>query len=391
MDGFGWPFVMALQIGPSVVSFIILLLACLLAPRIKNKASFIVLVILFSFWGMVWESSYGLFLIAGLLLAIYSIWKLGKGMEEWVKWTILALFLSIPFALLQGGTISEMFRKMVFGLGSSALAIPGEPGSLGGFALRWPPAVISKHLGSLEIFSPPELFVAILELGPVVLLTPWITLWAWKRYRQGDWMLGAAVISAWVGFILPIFFSYEYDRDIVRSEHGLWIGAVLIIMTIEQASSQPKIFTKLLRWNTLIIRWLLSLVRLVHSVHYLTNFCWTLMSPECVGSLSESEVFDSLPWRATMLTGRLTRVVYGNMSYNKGHSLEWEALRADPTVERFLEKGFRYVYIDGSWWKSLSEAARASLSAPCVQVVTEQVDGGRGDFRRLVDLGQCEK
>lgn len=402
MDGFGWPLVMALQIGPSVVSFIILLLACLLAPRMKNWVSLLVLVIIFSFWAMVWESSYGLFLIAGLLLAINSIWRQGKKMEEWVKWTILALFFSIPFALLQGGATSEIFRKMVFGPGSSVLAIPGEPASLGGFALRWPPAIVSKHLGSLEIFSPPELFVAILELGPVLLFTPWITRWAWRRYRQGDWMLGTAVISAWLGFILPIFFSYEYDRDIVRfTEHGLWIWSmILIIMTIEQASSQSKIFTSLACGGLGLMliggfvvagselsaasQTVLSEQGISYLDSYVARDVWDQLPPE-------SEVFDSIPWRATMITGRLTRVVYGNMSYNYGRSLEWEALRGDPTVERFLEKGFRYVYIDGSWWKSLSEVARASLSAPCVQVVTEQVDGERGDFRRLVDLGQCGK
>lgn len=402
MDGFGWPLVMALQIGPSVVSFIILLLACLLAPRMKNWVSLLVLVIIFSFWAMVWESSYGLFLIAGLLLAINSIWRQGKKMEEWVKWTILALFFSIPFALFQGGATSEIFRKMVFGPGSSVLAIPGEPASLGGFALRWPPAIVSKHLGSLEIFSPPELFVAILELGPVLLFTPWITRWAWRRYRQGDWMLGTAVISAWLGFILPIFFSYEYDRDIVRfTEHGLWIWSmILIIMTIEQASSQSKIFTSLACGGLALMliggfvvagselsaasQTVLSEQGISYLDSYVARDVWDQLPPE-------SEVFDSIPWRATMITGRLTRVVYGNMSYNYGRSLEWEALRGDPTVERFLEKGFRYVYIDGSWWKSLSEVARASLSAPCVQVVTEQVDGERGDFRRLVDLGQCGK
>ena len=401
MDGFGWPLVMALQIGPSVVSFIILLLACLLAPRMRSRASFLILTILFSFWAMVWEASYGLFLIAGLPLAIISGWRQGRGTEEWVKWTILALFLSIPFALLQGGTISEMFRKMVLGLGSSAAAIPGEPASLGGFALRWPPAVISKHLGSLEIFSPPELLVAILELGPVVLFTPWITRWVWKRYRQGDWILGVAVLSAWLGFILPIIFSYEYDRDIVRfTEHGLWIWSlVLIIMTIEQASGQTKVFTKLASGGLVLMllggfvvagselsaasQLVLSEQGISYLDSYVARDVWDRLPPEI-------EVFDSLPWRATMITGRLTRVVQGNMSYNYGRSVEWEALRADPSVERFLANGFRYVYIDENWWNDLSDAARASLSAPCVQVVTEHVDGERGDFRRLVNLDHCE-
>jgi len=401
MDSFGWPLVMAIHIGPSVFSFIVLLLVWMVAPRMKGKAAAVVLMILFSFWAIVWESSYGLFLIAGLLMAIITIWKQGRATEEWVKWTIVALLVSVPFAILQGGTITEALRKIIFGLGNAASAASSEPASLGGFALRWPPAIYSKHLGSLEIFSLRELFVAILELGPVVLFTPWITWWTWKRFRLGDWMLGAAVVSAWLGFALPIFFSYEYDRDIVRfTEHGLWIWSlVLIIMAIEQASAQVKVFTRLAFGGLALMllggfvvtgselsaasQSVLSEQGISYLDSYVAREVWDQLPPD-------SEVFDSYPWRATMITGRLTRVVQGNMSYNYGSSPEWEALRADPSVERFLDNGFRYVYIDENWWKGLSEAARASLSAPCVQVVTEHVDSERGNFRRLVNLDQCE-
>ena len=401
MDSFGWPFVMALHIGPSVFSFIILLLAWMLAPRMKGKAAAVVLMILFSFWAIVWESSYGLFLIAGLLMAVFTLWNQSRGMEKWVRWTIIALLLSIPFAVFQGGTITEAIRKIVFGLGNAASAASSEPASLGGFSVRWPPAIYSKHLGSLEIFSLRELFVAILELGPVVLFIPWITWWAWKRYRQGEWMLGTAVSSSWLGFLFPIFFSYEYDRDIVRfTEHALWIWSlILVIMTFDSISKQNRVFKFLAIGGIALMIFggveiagselsaasqsMLSEEEIIDLDSAIVKEVWDRLPPG-------SEVFDPFPWRATMITGRLTRVVQGNMSYNYGHSQEWEALRANPSVERFLANGFRYVYIDENWWKELSEAARASLRAPCVQVVTEHVGSERGNFRRLVNLDQCE-
>jgi hypothetical protein len=398
MGSFGWPFVMALQIGPSVFSFIILLLAWMLAPRMKGKAAAVVIMILFSFWAMVWESSYGLFLIAGLLMAVITLLNQGRGMEKWVRWTIIALLLSIPFAIFQGGTITETIRKIGVGLGNVASS---EQASLGGFSVRWPPAIYSKHLGSLEIFSLRELFVAILELGPVVLFIPWITWWAWKRYRQGEWMLGTAVSSAWLGFLFPIFFSYEYDRDIVRfTEHALWIWSlILVVMIFDPISTQKKVFKFLAIGGIALMIFggvevagselsaasqsMLSEKEIIDLDSAIVKEVWDRLPPG-------SEVFDPFPWRATMISGRLTRVVQGNMSYNYGRSQEWESLRANPSVERFLANGFRYVYIDENWWNSLSEAARASLSAPCVQVVTEHVDSERGKLRRLVNLDQCE-
>jgi len=401
MGSFGWPFVMALQIGPSVFSFIILLLVWMLAPRMKGKAAAAVLMILFSFWAIVWESSYGLFLIAGLIMTVITLWNQSRGTEKWVRWTIIALLLSIPFAIFQGGTITETIRKIGFGLGNAASAAPSEPASLGGFSVRWPPAIYSKHLGSLEIFSLRELFVAILELGPVVLFIPWITCWAWKRFRRGEWMLGTAVFSAWLGFLFPIFFSYEYDRDIVRfTEHALWIWSlILVIMTFDSISTQNRVFKFLAVGGIALMIFggvevagselsaasqsMLSEEEIIDLDSAIVKEVWDKLPPG-------SEVFDPFPWRATMITGRLTRVVQGNMSYNYGHSLEWDALRANPSVERFLTNGFSYVYIDENWWNDLSDAGRASLSAPCVQVVTEHVDGERGDFRRLVNLDQCE-
>ena len=400
MGGFGWPLVMALHIGPGVFSFIIILLVWMLAPRMKVKGAIVVLMILFSLWAIVWESSYGLFLIAGLLMAIITLWTQRRSTEQWVRWTIIALLLSIPFAVLQGGTITEAIRKIVFGLGSTASAVSSEPASLGGFSLRWPPAVYSKHLGSMEIFSLRELFVAIIELGPVVLLLPWITWWSWKRYRLGDWILGTAVMSAWLGFLLPIFFSYEYDRDIVRfTEHALWIWSlILVIMIFDVISSQNRV----LKFLSISGIALMIFGGLEITGPLLSAASQSMLSEEGIIALDsamakdvwdrlppESEVFDAFPWRATMISGRLTRVVRGNMSYDYGRSKEWESLRQDPSVERLLDNGFSYVYIDENWWNGLSDASRTSLSAPCVQVVTEYVDSERGGFRRLINLDKC--
>ena len=110
---------------------------------------------------------------------------------------------------------------------------------------------------------------------------------------------------------------------------------------------------------------------------------WDLLPPG-------SEVFDAHTWRATTITGRLTRVVMGNMSYDYAHSPEWEQLKTEPSIEDFVSNGFRYVYIDELWWQSLSSAAHQALSDPCVQVVSEHHYAEQGQFRRLIDLERCK-
>jgi hypothetical protein len=399
MNGIGWPLVMAIHAGPSTLSFAILLLAWLVAPRMKGPSATLVLLILFSFWALVWESSYGLFLIAGLAAAAYWGWKRRWAGPPEVRWIALALVLSVPFALLQGGTITEMARNLLLDAGSATQAAQ-ESGSLAGFSFRWPPAVYSGHLSALSLFSPYQLLVAIFELGPVVLLAPWITWWAWQRFREGDWMLGATTLSAWVGFALPVFFSYEYDRDIVRfTKHGLMIWTLLLGFMLWDSSAR---WLRAMRIPSGITLALMAFGGLAITGTELTAASQSVLTEEGISALDSrvagqvwdrlrpgGEIFDPQTWRATMVTGRLTRVVASAMSFDYEHSTEWEMLRAGPSVETMLESGYQYVYIDEAWWAEIPEASRASLSSGCVQVISEHTDGSLNAFRRILDLDPC--
>jgi hypothetical protein len=400
MDGFGWPFTMNIHIGPSTLSAIILLLAWMLAPRMARKATWILLVILFSFWALIWESSYGVFLLGGLLAALFWMVKERGKVESWIKWTTLALIVSIPLAVGQGGTITELVREIILGLGQKSPISPAEGVSVGGFALRWPLAIYSKHLGALEIFSWRELLVAVLEFGPVIYFTPWITRWGWKRLQSGDWMTFLVVLSAWVGLLFPIALSFEYDRDIVRfTEYSRWVWIILLtIMLLEPASMGRRWFRAtgiaslaLMMFGGVVITGsLLSAATQTVLTEPEVNGLDAQVAEDTWDSLAQSSlIFDSQGWRGTMLTGRLTRVVEGNMSYNYSRSPNWEAIRANPSLQELLKQGYRYVYIDESWWNSISAEARNSLSSECIQVITEHSDTKSGEFRRLIDIEGC--
>lgn len=398
MSGIGTPLVLSINVGPSTFSFSLFLLVWMLAPRLKRPAGFLILTILFSMWGLSWEASYGLFVLAGLIGGVYWLLKRKDVSISWVKWMLAALLLSVPIVMLQGGTITEIAREMWIGLGS----IGSDSGiSSGGFSLRTPPAVYSSHFGALEILSPVELFVAILELGTIALFAPLLTWWAWKRFRQGDWMLGLAVLAAWFGVLLPIFFSYEYDRDIARfTRYGTLVWTlVLAVMLFDSLEKRQRYLSGLIMAGIALA----VFGGMVLAGTGLSAASQVVLTEEGITGLDAfmtekvwdriprgSEVFDPYTWRATMVTGRLTHVVEGNMSFDYELSPTWEALRANPTTEDLLANGFSYVYVDEGWWNAMPEASRESLSAACVSVIADQEDPETGQFRRLIDLGKCE-
>jgi hypothetical protein len=400
MNGIGWPLVMAINAGPSTMSLVVLLMAWMLIPRMQRSSAWPLLAILFSLWALVWESSYALFVAAAVVPSLYWVWKNRRTRHDRIKWVGLAVLVSVPVALLQGGSITEVVRKLVSDGGSAAPVLAEGVTSVGGFTLRWPPAIYSGHLGALSIFSPLQLLVAILELGPVVLFAPWITWWAWKRFKQGDWVMGTMVLSAWLGVVLPIFFSYEYDRDIVRfTKHGLLVWTIVLVIMLWDQSPR---WTYAIRYPAIVGLVLMVLGGFVVAGTELTAASQAVLTEEGINGLDswvardawdhlapKSEVFDPHTWRAVAITGRLTRVVEGNMSYDYGHSVEWEKLRENPSVDQLLDDGFQYVYIDEAWWKGLSDASRASLSEACVWTVSEHHYSELNQFRRLIDLEYC--
>ncbi len=395
MNGIGWPVVMGMHAGPSAFSLVIILLLWLLAPRPKRASAWLIMAVLGAHLALTWESSYGVLIIASLCMGLVALWKKPMSKDEALRGFILAMIISLPIALLQGGTLTE-FARDSFSRGIPTLI--GQGAVEEGFSLRLPPAIYSGHLGALSLTSSADLLVALFELGPVVLFAPWITFWAWKRWRRGDWFCLLVVASAWVGVLLPIFFSYEHDRDIVRfTKHGLLIWTiVLTLMVWDVAEVRQRVWRSwailalmLSIFGGLVIAGLeLSAAsQVVLTEPGITDLDARIASQVWDGIPSDALVFDPHTWRAAMLTGRPTRVVTSNKSFDYNYSKEWLRLRDTPSPEAMLQSGFRYIYLDKTWWDELSQESKIALSDPCVKVIAEQHSDE--DFRRLLDLKNC--
>jgi hypothetical protein len=396
LNGLNPPLILA-HGGPSILSLILLLLLWLLIPRTTHRFAWIPLTLLISFWGLTWETSYGLFLFGYAVLWLIDRFRKGEPGDSGITALLPAVALSIPIVLFQGGTITEFGEKIFFTLAGLNPG-SGTPGGDIGFTLRWPPGIASAHLGTLEIFKPREFAIALLEIGPIILFTPWIYAWSRARKRQDDWFPSLLALSAGFGFLLPIFIAYTADQDISRlTQHALIVWTLILVISLwseapswnESVRTAAVVGLGLMVFGGVVVTGiqLTAAARPVLTFGFtgedarIARNHWDKLSPE-------SEIFDPKVWRATALTGLLTRAASENDT--KTPLPAWQALKVSPTVPAMLANGFRYVYVDEKWWTEIPEAGQESLSAPCVQVLSEFWDGDQEGFRRLLDLNECQ-
>ncbi len=411
LNGILQPYVMAHQ-GPTTFTVLILLLLWLLLPRMTGRLSIVCAAIVLAMWALVWESSYALFAI-GLVgfTALHYVRKRDLGLPYFPA-ALVALVISVPVVLLQGGTFTEMARQTlesVSSVGSYAVAglgaawLPAMPaavseagGSFLGFTLRWPLAIVSSHLGPLRIFSPVELLVAIFELGPVVLFAPLLTLWAWRRAQAGEWLLGALSVAAWAGLLLPILFEYQADRDISRlTSQALLIWALMLVFAVADQANRWRAGLRTAGIAALVLPCLGGLF--VAGIQFTAASSTQLgdgfdkldaeFAAQIWGSLpKDSKVFGP-PGATTILTGQLSGQLLGE---TLEHS-EWAILEDSPTLDTLTLYEYDYLYIDSRWWQTQPESVRADngLESACVVTLTEVWDNSRVNYRKLLDLSAC--
>ena len=110
---------------------------------------------------------------------------------------------------------------------------------------------------------------------------------------------------------------------------------------------------------------------------------WNKLAP---GAL----VMDRVPYRAVTLFGRMTRSSPTSGPVDFSTYPEWKALIKDPDPVAVAAAGFRYIYLDDSWWEELDSVQRDALDQACVQIVQEMGDPSSTDWRRLLDVSRCE-
>ena len=387
------PFVLGVFTGPKSLALIALFLFLLLFPRKTDWRSVVVLAGVFSVWALAAEAEFVLIAL-GLITMALLVRAQGPG-RPWGKEVRPALGSLLPAVLLslvQGGTITEVARSLAVRLGGPGAA----PVEAGLFALRFPLAIVSSHLGELRLDRVGQLLVGLFEIGPILLAAP-IALWAAGRWlRRGRYELVAVVLSGVFGLGIPLFLRYSVERDITRLsgsallDWGLLSVPVLWFLWPRLRAGWMK--TGIVIWaattgfaGVVVLGPLLTAMsRPVFSNDIavvdaaMTRRFWDELDPSAL-------ILDSRSWRAVVVTGRLTRSALDVTTDMPA----WRALVESPLSSRVAQQGFTYVYVDKRWWQAMGEEARASYAQSCAVLLGEETDNSDNGFRRLYDVRQC--
>lgn len=382
-----------MQSGSYAVHMTIIILLWLLVGRSTTKWTTLLYAVILASWALAWESSY-LLIIAGTGVLIIFEWIKTKKLKLDHPF-ILGAILSGVISIFQGGALSEVLQKLLYSAGATSVQGYSEyPVSIG---LIWPPVISNSRLGNLAVTSPVQLIVGLLELGPIIFLSIYITKLAWKRYLAGELFSGVLIISCWIGFLIPMFFSLWVGSNIVKfSEHALMIWTLMVMFWIWENRGKFSSFTSGFA--------AISLVLMVFGGIVNTGITFASARTEILSDFingmdaniakstwndlpKDALVFDPEGWRATALTGRLTIASPGGLH---ARTDEWTELYNTGVPTDFVHAGFNYVYMDKNWWKLMSLDRRVEFSAPCVIEVATSYQNDPNDFRKLLDVQNCK-
>ncbi len=310
--------------------------------------------------------------------------------EELLAWVAI-LGGSAALSLVQGGYITETFNALLARLSGHVASV----NNLYGFSLRWPPAILNSHLGELTPFNLRQLLVLLLELGPVLLLAPLATRWAWKAARMGRTWQASLGLAAWLSLIFTLFIEYGVDRSSNRfTGTTLWIWLVLAYPALAVSYRALRPFWKsaaVAGYAATVLGGLVIFAIQITSApapvptyfigpldQVFTRAYWNALEPG-------AQVMDNIPERAVTVFGRAATTnseIYISLP-------EWGPLVSSPDPYRIQAKGFSYVYVARNYWDQLSPQDRLKMESPCVKLVHVETDAA-GDFRRLLDVRGCQ-
>lgn len=394
--GINQPYVMAYT-GISGSAILIMLLLLLTANRWRHWSAGVLTAVLIASLALTNEIA---FLLMGFgFVVVALVWlianrnlKVPRGIRMWLGILAGAALATI----VQGGMLTEIVRTRFFAGPEGASYFDTSP------SFVWPPAIVSAHLGSLSVFNPSQLSAALVEIGPVILVTPLVLLWAWKSFRLGKWY-EAALCSASLGSLIALFVNFKGPLFTATPRlMGDWFfvcilyAVPLVWIWARKRSEALKIGTITVGAVTTLSGLVLFGIQLVaiQKPAYatfitpmdakMTQDYWNKLEPKGL-------IFDPVVFRAPTVFARFTDS--SPSWYLK--SPAWQALVEAPDPIKIHAAGFDYMYFDSDYWNSLTAPEQALFRAACVKQIA-QVDGIHSekdytkDFRRLLSIRSCK-
>src|SRR5574340_433772 len=394
-SGVNQPYIM-LYTGIAGSGVLILLLLMLTAGRWYNRGAAVVTAALMAALAIANEVTFLLLGLGIVLVCIVGSMQrrakpAGPGVTSWLGVSLAALVI----AAFQGGMLTEALRSLITRSMAASSYFDPTP------ALVWPPTIVSAHMGALSLTRPGQLLVALLEIGPEILVTPAVLARGGASIRRGRWF-EAGLIASSLGVLGALFLSFKGP---LFSAAPRLMGGWLIVCSLYFV---PLVWTwaakRKDRWRIGAVTvgaasGLGGLVLFAVSLTAIQRPVFSTFITQLDASMAERQwnrlepgalVFDPLVYRAPTVLGRPTRS--SPSWYERSDS--WERLRdaADPNAIRAA--GFAYMYIDGQYWEQLSPNQQQALVGDCLTQI-DRVDGFRSatdytkDFRIVLDIRAC--
>ncbi len=393
--GINQPYVMAYT-GIAGSGILILLLILLTAGRWRHWGAGLVTVALVASLALANEIA---FLLIGLGFGVVLIVRLFRrtgdrgwgGIAAWVGVFAGASLL----AAVQGGLLSDILGARLRGGSLASNYFDATP------TFVWPPAIVSAHLGSLSLFNVPQLVAALLEIGPVILISPLVACWGSKCLKLGRWYEASLIAASW-GSVLALFMAFRGPLFTAtpRLMSGWFFACILYAVPLawvwlERRGDSWKVVLVAAGGVACLGGLMMFGVQLaaIQKPIYAT-FITPMdakMSQEYWNRLAPAGwVFDPVVYRAPTVFGRFTD---SSPSWYT-RSPDWQALNDTPDPYKIRAAGFSYMYFDSDYWNALTPAQQLLFNTPCVLQIA-QVNGIHSekdytkDFRRLLDIQAC--
>lgn len=306
------------------------------------------------------------------------------------QWAAI-LVLGGGLAVFQGAYLTEVARGILSRL-QGAAAI--ESSNYYAFSLRWPPALPSAHLGELSILNLGQLAALLAELGPVLLLLPLVTWYAWRCLRREDWLKAGLGIAGALSFVFPIFIQYGVDRSSTRlPATALWIwlllGFPLLVLAYRRGGQLRRSllgagYAITALGGVVILAVMMAAIPAPQASYFLTSEdviltrrYWNKLEPG-------AQILDEVPERAI--------TIFGRASHARPHIYDtfpdYDALVADLDPQAAAKAGYSYIYMTADWWGRLSSAQKMAFDNPCVRHKTTG-NNELDHLRWLIDIHAC--